>query len=508
VSSSYIGIDFGIRKLDNGRSRYEPQKPRLVSVGSITITQSNSLDEYAKQVRVDVSDGTVVIGQQSRPSSNVGNGQVINTSLGSDASQGELRMIASSATSFSVMFVFPNNLIENLGTLTVGVPFNSVFMNLTVIPGTVAFVAGDMISFALNYDWKRAGLFNLVRSSDSQVLNFKAAIAVKAIKISPTLFTGAGSWAVSQLDFFSSPKTDVNNIQDLFFGENRDRDYEKTPVLIKAQYSPTDSIADLSKFGISILDQYSFTAAFSTIVKALGRPIVVGDIIEVIPEMQYDQNLKPIRKFLEVTDTSWASEGFSTLFKPTLIRFVAQQALPSQETRDIFGTIDTQKYLVADSVLTNTIGEQIDTTPLTQTEEIKKEAQLFVPETGTDDAITIKAVIDPVALPPINERGNPKPASGKRKQNSYIEDGLPPDGLPYGEGFKLPDTVGLSDGDYFRLYYPPETKIPPRLYRYSAMKNRWIYQETDRRGDYSSHKPTVRSILESKTKIPLRKKDV
>jgi hypothetical protein len=168
------------------------------------------------------------------------------------------------------------------------------------------------------------------------------------------LYTAAaGSWEVLNFDVVDSAPTDHNNIQDLFYNENRDRDYAKTPLTLKAQYNIADSITDLSKFGINILDQYSFVCSFAVMVSLLGRPLVVGDIIEVVPELQYDQNLKPVRKFLEVTDVGWASVGFSSAWVPTLYRFSAQQAMPSQETRDIFGTMDTQKFLTPDDFFSN-----------------------------------------------------------------------------------------------------------------------------------------------------------
>ena len=507
ATSSYVGVDFGIKQLTNTRSQYEPQKPKFTVVGSINITQSNDANEFARQLKVEITDGTTQIGNITR-SPGAGDGSISSLSLGSDASQGTVMFVASSADYFEVLFTSLNGVTNSLGVLEVGKTFNSTIVNLKIDEGAVQFSVGDTIQIELMYQWKRAGLFNVTQSPDPQVLSFSSPLHVKAVKISPTLFSGTGSWSISQLEFFSNTKTDINNIQDMFFGENRDRDYDKKPILIKAQYTPTDSITDLSKFGLNILDQYSFTAAFSTIVKALGRPIVVGDIIEVIPELQYDQNLKPIRKFLEVTDTSWASEGFSTMWKPTLVRFVAQQALPSQETRDIFGTVDTQKYLVADSILTDGIGEQIDLTALTQLEELRNEVQNKVPEIGSDDNNSIGGAIIRSPLPPKNDKGQPSPATAQNRQGIYIEDGLPPNGLPYGEGFKLPETTTVSDGDYFRLYYPPETKIPPRLYRFSTLKNRWVYQETDRRGEYSSYKPTVRSILQSENKQSLKKKQV
>jgi len=190
-----------------------------------------------------------------------------------------------------------------------------------------------------------------------------------------------------------------------------------------------------------------------------------------------------------------------------VFRFTAQQVLPSQETRDIFGTLDTQKYLVADSILADGVGEQLNVAPLTITEELKKAADDAVPETGSDEQLSTLGQPIPDLHPPPNARPTePKPTLPPFKANIYQEDALPPNGEPYKEGYSLPPVTDATDGEYFRLYYPEELKIPPRLYRFSAAKNRWIYLETDRRGDYSSYKPSVRKILLSSTKQGLKKK--
>jgi len=111
------------------------------------------------------------------------------------------------------------------------------------------------------------------------VLNLQSQLLVRAVRVVPTLYTATGPWQVFELDVLDSPPTNINNLQDLFFNENRDRDYEKVPILLKCQYIPTDSLTDLSKFGLSVLDQYNFTTSFATMVERLGRPLVVVDII-------------------------------------------------------------------------------------------------------------------------------------------------------------------------------------------------------------------------------------
>ena len=486
-NQSYVGADLASFRL----------------IGAVQLTQSNNPNEYARQVKVEIADG------KCKPSAAIfsgDDGRITNIFAGVESIESTLNIIAINTTQFEVYSTSSSG-TQLLGIAAVGIPFNSMRVSFTILSKLVgSYAVGESFTFTLSYEWKRVGIFNLIQSPNPQALNLTSQFKIKAIRIIPTLYTGTSNWTVSNLEVFENSITNINNIQDLFFNENRDRDYAKVPVLIKVQYSPTDSVSDLSRFGLNILDQYSFTTAFSSMALALGRPLVVGDIIEVIPEMQYDQNLNPVRKFLEVTDTGWAGEGFSAFWKPTVFRFSAQQALPSQETRDIFGTIDTQKYMVADPILASNIGAQIDITPLSQTEQIKVEAVDKVPETGSDDRAAMIGVELPPTLPAVNHKGQPQPDTHHGKQGIYVEDGLPPSGIPYGEGYKLPEATTVDDGDYFRLNYPPETKIPPRLYRFSTIKNRWIYQETDRRGQYSSHKPSVRSILESDTKQGLGKK--
>lgn len=499
VNSCFIGIDFGNILQESGTSAYAPIKPNMMKVGCIMLRQANNSQRFSRQVRVEISDGACEVINSNFSGSGEGNLTV--QSINQNAIPG-IVIIEKVSQGFRVVF---NGVVQ--GFCSIDTVFNCPYISFT-ISEIAQFLLGDTFTIQIGYSWKRLGIFNLSQSSEYQTINFNYSIKAKAIRILPTLFSGNENWEILGIDFLDSPATAIDNIQDIFFNENRDRDYSKIPVMIKAQYSPTDSSSDLSRFGLNILDQYSFNVSFSSMVRDLGRPIVTGDIIEVVPEMQYDHNLKPVRKFLEVTDTGWASEGFSPYWKPTVFRFSAQQALPSQETRDIFGTIDTQKYMLPDEILANDrVSKQIDITPLSALEEAVKDAKMAVPEIGSAFETEVISGIVKNASPAKNEKGQPQAApSVKSSQKSYIEDGLPPDGLPYSEGFKLPESTDASDGDYFRLNYPPETKIPTRLYRFSALKNRWIYQETDRRGEYSSHKPSVRAILESETKQGLGKK--
>ena len=492
MTPSYIGIDFGIKS----PNAYNPNKSAFTKVGSVSLIQSASPNEFASQVRVETTDGSLDI----KSPTYFGNtsGYAVINGLGVNAS--EATVFASfNGVSFDIMATLISGLTVSLGTAQIGKPFFSTYANFTINHNS--FTLGDAFQFEIKFIWKRAGVFPLIQSPTLQILNFQTELLVRAVRVIPTMFSGNGNWVINQFNAHEYIQTGINNIQDLFFGENRDREYSKQPLLIKAQYSLPTSSTDFSKFGLNILDSYSFNVSFASMVSLLGRPIVTGDIIEVIPEMQYDHNLKPIRKFLEVTDTSWAAEGFTHHWRPTIYQFHAQQALPSQETKDIFGSIDANKYLTLDSIIDGGIGMQVDTTPLTATEQIIADAANRVPETGSDDEFIIESVPLPQATKR-NEKGNPEPANPiNNAKKLYIEDGLPKNGELYGEGYSLPDVNQATDGEYFRLNYPPSIGTPSRLYRFSIAKNRWIYQETDKRGKYSSHKPSAQAMFENPINI-------
>ena len=73
---------------------------------------------------------------------------------------------------------------------------------------------------------------------------------------------------------------------------------------------------------------------------------------------------------------------------------------------------------------------------------------------------------------------------------------MPPNNAPYTEGDEYPKSP--SNGDYHRLTYSKlDDPIPPRLYQYSTIKNRWIFLESDKRFASNSKKPQLEQYLNS-----------
>ena len=485
LSPAYLGYDFGIRMTSYGQAENAPGVRDAQHITSFRIQQGPLASTRALQVRVDRSNGGYKVDPLKVLFTGAGNGTFSSFSAGVSARPGTFMVSATSPTQFTVIFTSPTG-TSILGVAALGQRFNSAEGSFTIMPGSAAFVAGDTFSAPVELDWYRVDVVNLPNVPTPALIRIKQSSPARYWRLVPTSFAGSTTgdpWVVEQLELFDYQATRLDDIQDTLFMENRDRDYAKASIQVRAAYQPFDASSDLSKFGFQVADIYTFTTSFATMISALGRPIVVGDVLELPPEMQYDHNLRPVRKFLEVNDVSWSAEGYTTGWKPVMYRFIAQHLVPSAEHRDILGTADTQKYVVDDGSFFEGI-EQIQTAPLTVTEANQEEAVKAVPEKGTN----IREVASGS-----NRHGAPGTYDGV---GPYVEDGLPPDGLPYIEGYVLPDVAGQTDGAYFRLNYAPELRIASRLYKFSIMKNKWIFVETDRRAQRSAHKPSQREIFD------------
>ena len=496
TAPAWVGYDFGTIKTSYGQEAYSSPAPNAQHITSFRINQPTN-GQRALQVRVERSTGGFKADPAKIQFTGLGNGTIENFAPGINSALGTLMLTALNSTSFTVFFTGDTTVV--VGVCKINVRFSSVYGSFLIKAGTVPFVTGDMFSIPVELDWLRVDVVNLPDSDASALIRIKQSAASRFWRIVPTSFSGViqnNPWEISKLELFDFQATTLDDIQDQLFLENRDRDYARQSIQFKVSYTPFDAISDLSKFGFQVSDVYTFTTVFSTMVRALGRPIVVGDVLEVPSEMQYDHHLRPVRKFLEVTDTGWAADGFTTGWRPLTFRFQASQLIPSQEHRDILGTVDTQKYAVDDSQFFSGL-QQIQTGLLTSTESTNAEAELAVPEKGEQSREQASGT---------NRFRQPGSYDGV---GLYVEDGLPPDGHPYTEGYNnLPDVASASDGDFFRLNYDQRLGIPARLYKFSAIKNRWLFVEQDRRAERNSMRPSQLEVFNQPSVLSLTSKKI
>jgi hypothetical protein len=351
-------------------------------------------------------------------------------------------------------------------------------------------------------NWRRIDVVAVPDTADMATVGFKNDAIFNQWRFIPVFFNGVATnsaWEVVQLQLLESTQMSLDNIQDSFFRENRDRAYCRTSTMLKAQYDLLDVQTELAKYGINLPESYIFTVSYPMMIQILGRPVIVGDVLELPGEVQYDTKLRPVRKWLEVTDTNWSTEGYTFNWKPNLFRFYAAPILPSQEHKDLLGLPGKNNGVNAAQSDEDFFagGALLNQQAYEATEQVEQYSKDAVPQTGSD--------------PQDIQSGEPilGPRGGYDGRDLYSEDAIPPNGAPYSSGPALPNIAEVEDGHYHRQtydYLPKSQRPPERLLQLNKAKGRWKLVEINRRMQPDSHKPTIGKMLESDTRIDLDKK--
>ena len=352
-------------------------------------------------------------------------------------------------------------------------------------------------------NWYGVSIITLPNTSKLETIVFKQTTPSRYWRLRPVIFSGSGcdSWSIQALEMHEYDTTTLNNIQDQILFENRDRDYDQTPRLIKGYYDLISPFTLMMRTGLSISSNtYQIKIPFATCVALLNRPIIIGDILELPSEVQYTPSLEPVKRYIQVSDVTWDSTTYAPGWAPLMLLITASPAFASQETRDVFG--DLAKHVDSSGLFDNDDGNSKmyqDYSAITHT--ISNHALTEVPELGSEGSNVIRE-FTPEEITLAAPFGNLKKLNFERNQ-LYVEDALPQNGADFTEGVSFPSTP--ANLDYHRLTYEgASADVPPRLYRYSAVKANWIYLETDRRAQYNSTKPTLQEYLLSSTKKPSR----
>jgi hypothetical protein len=144
---------------------------------------------------------------------------------------------------------------------------------------------------------------------------------------------------------------DPTNIQDLLFLENRDRKYAPDIYRIRGHYNVQNLDFDLSQFGLFLNNDIIFiTVHYNTMIELLGRKLMVGDVLELPHLTDYHPLNETIpiglRRYYQITDANYASEGFSQTWYPHLWRIKCEPLVDSQEFSDILEQpINKENYL-------------------------------------------------------------------------------------------------------------------------------------------------------------------
>jgi len=141
------------------------------------------------------------------------------------------------------------------------------------------------------------------------------------------------------------------NIQDLLFLENRDRTYDPNVYRLRGHYNVANLDFDLSQFGLFLNNDIIFiTVHYNDMIEQFGRKLMVGDVIELPHLLDYnplDEKIPTaLKRFYQITDANYASEGFSVTWYPHLWRIKCEKLVDSQEFSQILQEpINQDNYL-------------------------------------------------------------------------------------------------------------------------------------------------------------------
>ncbi len=302
----------------------------------------------------------------------------------------------------------------------------------------------------------------------------------------------------------SSPSLPINTnpipelgIQDLLFGENRDRHYSPDVYICRAIYQMQDIAFNLSQFGIFLQNDTIFIHLhLRSSVELLGRKIMAGDVLE-LPHLKdeyaLDDAMVALKRFYVVEEVTRAASGFSPTWYPHLLRLKCVPMVDSQEFSEI---LDKPLIDANGNDTGNTIKDLISTaqTSLEINQAIIDQAEADVPRSGYDTT--------PFFVVPLNDQGdvNIQDASDddidithegavdasvilrSPEKEFYVgyltEDGTPPNGAPYSFGIEWPRNPVLGQFHLRTDYFPN------RMFRFDGVH--WIKFEDNVRMDMTN----------------------
>jgi hypothetical protein len=153
---------------------------------------------------------------------------------------------------------------------------------------------------------------------------------------------------------YTQPQYDAlnpTNILDLLFLENRDRVYDPNIYRLRGHYNVQNLDFDLSQFGLFLNNDIIFiTVHYNDMIELVGRKLMVGDVIELPHLLDYNPLKETIptalKRFMQITDANYASEGFSQTWFPHLWRIKCEPLVDSQEfTQILQQPTNTDNYL-------------------------------------------------------------------------------------------------------------------------------------------------------------------
>jgi hypothetical protein len=279
-------------------------------------------------------------------------------------------------------------------------------------------------------------------------------------------------------------QSNITNIQDLFYLENRDRKYDENVYELRGHYQISDTDFDLKQFGMFLsTDQIYITFHLNDMVERIGRAIVAGDVLELLHlrEEQLDPDDPWVNKFYVVEDAARAAEGYDPFWRDHIWRL---RCGPVQNQQEFYELLQKDAKNAYDESIGRSLEDVISTygRDLAIMESVDEEAERQVPKRKFyHDHLYI--------MPCLDINGNPVPRDNfDRPIILAYGDGKPPNGATLvGQGTSFPTPA--QEGDFFlRTDYKPNV-----LFKRTG--NVWRREEVDWRSRWSAANDVLRRFI-------------
>lgn len=267
-------------------------------------------------------------------------------------------------------------------------------------------------------------------------------------------------------------------IQDVLLMENRDRKYDPDIYTVRGIYTMQDLDFNLTQFGImlnndNIMVHFHIRSSFD----ALSRKLMAGDVLE-LPHLQdeygLDQNnIRALKRFYVVQEVTRPAAGFSPTWYPHLLKAKCSPLVDSQEFKEI---LDVDSGNGDGSTLRDLLSTYSKSIEINN--QVIAQAEIDAPKSGYDTTGYYVLPLKENSLDIADVSNDSKDVSidnvaydasivlQSPSRDLYVGyltgDGIPPNGMPFGQGITFPSTA--VDGQfYLRTDY-----LPNRLFRYNG----------------------------------------